>query len=126
MKIVSAVALASLVALGGAVVFTNPSEAKYAEYFSKTATLQTQDSLCQPKEFSEWLGKVGEILSDACEGIISGGSSLSDEEIKEIILDNTEYNNRVVFSTYITDTPVGEYRTIGALGQFYTNQPSEK
>ncbi|MEL7418862.1 MAG: hypothetical protein AAGK10_09850, partial [Cyanobacteria bacterium J06555_3] len=61
-------ALASLVALGGGLVLTNPSQTKYAEYFSKTATLETQDSLCQPKEFSEWLGKVGEILSDACEG----------------------------------------------------------
>lgn len=122
MKILPALALLSLVAVGGALVFTNPSKEKYASYLSETITLDAQDSLCQPEGFSEWLGKIGEVLSDACEGILAGGQRLSDEDMQAMILENTQYTNRVVFSTYITETPVGTYRTIGAFGQFFTNE----
>ncbi|MEM9088433.1 MAG: DUF4359 domain-containing protein [Cyanobacteria bacterium P01_F01_bin.53] len=122
MKIVPALALVSLMALGGALIFTNPSEKKYAEYLSQTLTVETQVELCQPEGFSEWLGKVGAALSAACQELIAGGKELSNEEIQSMILENTEYQNRVVFSTYITETPFGNYRTIGALGRFFTNE----
>lgn len=125
MKIISTLAALSLVALGGALVVTNPSEEKYAQHLSQTITVETQATLCQPKEFSEWLGKVGEFLSDACEELVAGGKKLSDAEIQAMIVDNTDHTNRIVFSTYETKSPFGNYRAIGVLGQFFTHETAD-
>lgn len=122
MKIVSTLAFLSLIALGGTLVVTNPSEEDYAQYLSESVTTETQVALCQPEGFSEWLGKVGEALSGACQGLIGGGQSLSEAEIEETILANTDYKNYGVFSTYITRSPLGNYRTIGVFDRFVTRE----
>jgi hypothetical protein len=117
-KLFSSLALLSLVALLGTLFITNPSEEDYAQYLSQTLSDEVEGSLCQPEGFSEWLGKVGEALSKACQGIIAGGESLSQEEIQALIIDNTNYKNRILFSTYISETPFGNYRAIGVFNRF--------
>jgi Domain of unknown function (DUF4359) len=117
-KMFSFLALLSLMALGGVLFITNPTEEDYAQYLSATLSDEVEESLCQPEGFSEWLGKVGEALSKACQGIIAGGESLSQEEIQALIIDNTDYKNRILFSTYISETPFGNYRAIGVFNRF--------
>jgi hypothetical protein len=117
-KMFSFLALLSLVALGGVLFITNPTEEDYAQYLSQTLSDEVEGSLCQPEGFSEWLGKVGEALSKACQGIIAGGESLSQDEIQSIIIENTDYKNRIFFSTYISETPFGNYRAIGVFKRF--------
>lgn len=119
MKLTSSFALLSLAALGGMLFFTNPSEEDYAEYLSQTLTEEAQLALCQPEGFAEWLGKVGEALSGACEGLIAGGGSLSQEDLQTLIIDSTDYKNRVLFSTYTTETPFGSYEGIGLFNRFF-------
>lgn len=119
MKFGSSLTLLLLAALGGALYFTNPTEAQYADYLSSTMTTEAKVSLCQPEGFSEWLGKIGEALSGACQSLLSSGETLSQEQIRALIASNTEYNNRILFSTYKTITPFGNYEAIGAFNRFF-------
>jgi hypothetical protein len=124
-KIIPWFVLFSLVALGGTLFITNPSEEDYAQYLSQTLSEEVKGSLCQPEQFSEWLGKVGEALSKACQGLVAGGESLSQEEIQAIIIENTDYKNRIFFSTYISETPFGNYRAIGLFNRFILREQQE-
>jgi hypothetical protein len=119
MKLGLPITLVSIAALGGALYLTNPTEEDYAQYLSQTLSTDAQVSLCQPEGLSEWLGRVGEAISNACESAIAGGQSLSAQETQALIVENTEYSNRIFFSTYITQTPLGDYRAIGALNRFW-------
>ncbi|MEL6158262.1 MAG: DUF4359 domain-containing protein [Cyanobacteria bacterium J06554_11] len=118
MKLVPAIALLSIAALGGTLALTNPNEDDYAAYLSQTVSADVQVALCDPEGFSNWLGKVGEALSNACQGLLSNGEKLSAEEVRDLIKENTEYANRIFFSTYITETPFGNYRAIGVFDRF--------
>ncbi|MGD1865647.1 MAG: DUF4359 domain-containing protein [Phormidesmis sp.] len=122
MKIASTLTLLSLAALGGALAFTNPNEDDYAAFLSKTVTIEAQETLCAPEEFSTWLGKIGEALSTACQGILAGGETLSENEVQNIIKDSTDYNNRFLFSTFDTETPFGNYRAIGVFNKFIISE----
>ncbi|MEL6468445.1 MAG: DUF4359 domain-containing protein [Cyanobacteria bacterium J06623_4] len=130
MKLAPTLALLSLAALGGALAFTNPNEDDYATYLSERVNADVQVALCDPEGFSNWLGRVGEALSSACQGLLSGGEKLSAEEVQDLIKENTEYANRILFSTYITETPFGNYRAIGVFDRFIlreneTESPTE-
>lgn len=122
MKLGSSIALLSLVALGGTLAATNPTEADYAEYLSQNVTAQAQVGLCQPEGFSEWLGKIGEVISGVCQEAIAGGQVLSAAETQEIIAENTEYKNRIFLSTYQTETPFGSYKAIGIFDRFFLQE----
>ncbi len=124
-KVVPSLALLSLAALGGALAFTNPSEEDYAQHLSQTAAANVEASVCQPEGFAEWLGKVGEALSQACTGLVAGGESLSQAEVQDIIVENTEYKNRILFSTYTTETPFGDYKGIGFFNRFIIEEQTE-
>lgn len=126
MKIASTLALLSLVALGGALTFTNPNEDDYAAYLSDNITIEAQNSLCDPEGFSNWLGKVGEALSGACQGLLAGGGQLSETEVQDLIKENTDYKNRFLFSTYDTVTPFGSYRAIGVFNRFILRENVER
>lgn len=121
-KIVPSLAILFVLALGGALFVTNPNEEDYAQYLSKMVADRTEESMCQPEGFSEWLGKVGKAISQACQGVITGGKRLSEDNIRELIITNTEYNNRFLFSTYITESPLGNYRAIGVFNKFFLRE----
>ncbi|MEM8503877.1 MAG: DUF4359 domain-containing protein [Cyanobacteria bacterium P01_D01_bin.1] len=124
MKLGSAIALLSVVALGGALVVTNPDQDDYAAYLSQTVSTEAKVALCNPESFTNWLGRVGAALSQACQGLLAGGETLSEAEVQTLIKENTDYSNRLFFSTYITQTPFGNYRAIGVFNRFIM-QPSE-
>ena len=117
-KKITALISLSLALIGAAMIVTRPDEEDYAAYLSEQMATRVEASLCRPDDFSQWLGRVGEALSSACEGILSGGESLSKEEVQRLIIDNTDYNNRIFFSTYVTETPLGSYRALGLLNRF--------
>lgn len=124
-KIVLSCGLLLLATLCGALYFTNPNEKDYAQYLSQVAAEDVEASVCQPEGLTEWLGKIGEAISNACQGIVAGGKSLSEEEIQTIIIDSTDYKNRILFSTYVTESPFGNYRAIGFLDRFVLREQSE-
>ena len=118
MKLGSSLALLSLLALGGALIITNPNEDDYAAYVSQTVSTEAQVALCDPEGFTNWLGKVGAALSQACQGLLAGGETLSQSEVQGIIKDSTEYQNWLFFSTYATQTPFGDYKAVGVFDRF--------
>ncbi|MEM6449924.1 MAG: DUF4359 domain-containing protein [Cyanobacteria bacterium P01_D01_bin.105] len=125
-KVISSIALLSLIALGATLFLTRPDDDDYALYLAEQMADNVEASVCQPDEFSKWLGKVGEALSRACEGLVAGGESLTKEEIQQLIIDNTNYQNRVLFSTYMTETPFGNYRAFGVLNRFIIKEQAAK
>ncbi|MFK8185469.1 MAG: DUF4359 domain-containing protein [Phormidesmis sp.] len=125
-KVLASLALLSLVTLGGTLFLTRPNEEDYAAFLAEQMADRVETSVCQPDEFSKWLGKVGEALSRACEGLIAGGESLSKEEVQQLIIDNTDYSNRILFSTYITETPFGNYRAFGLFNRFIIKEQIEE
>lgn len=125
-KVVPSIALFSLVALGGVLLITNPNEADYARYLSSTVADEVEASVCQPEGFSEWLGRVGEAISKACQGVVAGSESLTAEEVQDLIVTNTERKNRLLFSTYETETPFGNYKAIGFLDRFMLQEQTEE
>ena len=125
-KVISSVALLSLLALGGTLFVTRPDEKDYAAFLSEQMADRVEASVCQPEEFSKWLGRVGEALSKACEGIVAGGESLSQAEVQQLIIDNTDYSNRIFFSTYITETPFGNYRAFGLFNRFIIKEQTDE
>lgn len=125
-KVISSIALLSIVALGGTLFMTRPDEKDYAAYLAEQMADRVESSICQPDEFSKWLGKVGEALSRACEGLVAGGESLSKEEVQQLIVDNTDYSNRIFFSTYITETPFGNYRAFGLFNRFIVKEQTDE
>ena len=118
MKLASSLVLLSLLGLGGVLIVTNPTKEDYATYLAQTMSIEAQAAWCQPEKSSEWLGRVGEVLSKACQGLVAGGSNLSAAEIQETLLANTERKERFLFSTYETETPFGSYGAIGVFGRF--------
>jgi len=125
-KKVTLLALFSLIALGGTLFFTRPNERDYAVYLSEQVGDRVESSLCRPEDFSTWLGKIGEALSKACEGIVSGGETLTQEDVQKIIIENTDYGNRLFFSTYITETPFGNYRAFGFFNRFIIREQTDQ
>jgi len=125
MKLGLSLAPLSVAAVGGVLAFTNPNEDDYAAYLSQTVNAEVQVAMCDPEGFSNWLGKVGEALSQACQGILSGGEQLSEQEVQALIKENTEYSNYILYSTYITDTPFGDYRAIGVFNRFFLEESEE-
>lgn len=124
MKLGPSLALLSLLALGSALAITNPDEDDYAAYLSQRVSTEAQVALCNPEGFTNWLGRVGAALSEACQGLLAGGEALSENEVQALIKSNTEYQNRLFFSTYITQSPLGNYRAIGVFNRFVL-QPQE-
>lgn len=125
MKIASTLALLSIAALGGALFLTNPNEEDYAAYLSQEITVEAQSELCDPERFSNWLGRVGEALSSACQSVLAGGGQISEVETQELIKENTDYSNYYLFSTYDTQTPFGNYRAVGAFDRFVLQPGTE-
>ncbi len=125
-KVVPSIALFSLVALGGALFITNPTEEDYAQYLSTTVADEVEASVCQPEGFAEWLGRVGEAISKACQGVVAGSESLTAEEVQDLIVTNTERKNRLLFSTYVTETPFGNYEAIGFFDRFVLREQNEE
>lgn len=121
MRLGSSLALLSLLALGGALIITNPSEDDYATFLSQRVSTEAQVALCDPEGFTNWLGRVGAALSQACQGLLAGGETLSESEVQSIIRDSTEYRNWLFFSTYVTQTPFGDYKAIGVFDRFILN-----
>ncbi|MBE9064345.1 DUF4359 domain-containing protein [cf. Phormidesmis sp. LEGE 11477] len=127
MKPVPAIALLSLLALGAASIITNPNENDYADYLAQNISVETKETLCNPEGFSNWLGKVGAVISEACQGIVTGGKALTEDELQTIIKDETEYKNRLFFSTYDTQMPIGDdYRAVGIFGQFILQEQASE
>ena len=118
--------LFSSVTASVALFFTRPDEKDYAIYLSEQIGDRVEASVCRPEDFSEWLGRVGEALSKACEGILASGETLSQEEVQQLIIDNTDYINRILFSTYVTETPFGNYRAFGLFNRFIVREQTEQ
>ena len=115
------VTLVSILAVGlGAIAFvTNPGEKKYREYASATIKTEFKEKVCVrvAEDLGQW-------LEGQCHLIISTASPY----LAEVINQQTERRNFLLFSIYQADlplpTPLPDYHleTIGVLGNFFIYQ----
>lgn len=123
MKLISAIAALSVVALGGVSFFTNPTAEDYAQYASQTLTDEVQATLCEANGIPPLFESVNRAISGFCERTV--GRFLSSDDIQNTLLANTERKDRLFFSTYTTTFPGRKYKTVGVFNRFYPYESSE-
>ena len=117
--------IVGIIAMGiGAIAFvTNPGEQQYQEYADLTLRTKIKDKICE--QVSQDLGVW---LEGQCHIIVTTASPY----IAEVISQQTERNNFILFSIYQTDlslpSPLSNYHleTIGAFGNFYIYQAQKQ
>ena len=119
MKVIPLILVGSAIAIGGTLFFTNPTEEDYVQYASQALTEEVQASWCEATNgippLSERLDRA---ISGFCERTV--GRVLSSKQVKEVLLENTERQNRFLFSTYETAFPQQTYKAVGLFDRFYT------
>ncbi|MBD2576671.1 DUF4359 domain-containing protein [Oscillatoria sp. FACHB-1406] len=97
-------------AIGGALLATNPSKDDYANY----ALAKVCDYPNLPKQ-------VAAQFQQACKGSVAPGSGLFGRDtLKNAIASKTEQQNYLFFSTYKTELFNRSFTTVGVFGQFVT------
>lgn len=118
MKLIPIVLTASVLAVGGALFFTNPSEEDYVQYAAQSLTEDVQRSLCEAEGIPPLLERLDDAIGSFCERTV--GRLISSDVVSDVLLENTERKNRVFFSTYETTFPSQTYKAIGLFDRFYT------
>lgn len=118
MKVIPLILVGSAIAAGGTLFFTNPTEEDYAQYASQALTEEVQASLCEASGIPPLSERIDRAISGFCERTV--GRFLSSEQVKEVLLENTERKNRFLFSTYETALPEQTYKAVGLFNRFYT------
>lgn len=118
MKVIPLILTVSVAALGGTLFFTNPTEADYAQYASQTLSEEAQASLCEASNGIPPLSeRIDRAISGFCEKTVE--KLLSSDQVKAVLLENTERKNRFFFSTYETTFPEQTYKAVGLFNRFY-------
>ncbi|NJK99022.1 MAG: DUF4359 domain-containing protein [Spirulinaceae cyanobacterium RM2_2_10] len=118
-QVIAGSSSAILIVLGGGLIVTNPSQHDYEEYAVQQLSHYLRQSVCNqlPEEFQH--------LGSECRSL---GQTLIDTgrpQLEQLIFEQTERQNYVLFSTYRTRlafstlTPIYEFQTVGILQHFY-------
>ena len=118
MRVIPLIFVGSAIAIGGTLFFSNPTEEDYAQYASQALTEEVQASLCEANGIPPLSERIDRAVSGFCERTV--GRLLSSEQVKEVLLENTERKNRFLFSTYETAFPEQTYKAVGLFNRFYT------
>lgn len=113
------VALIGLGSLAAVMAATNPDQAAYADFATRTVTVAMQDGVCQRDALSQWFGQRGATVGETCEALIGSGADQQQQALRDIVTRNTEVNNYGLFTTYETTTPlVDEFKAVGVFNRF--------
>ena len=129
LKIITALGGTALVVLGVGLAWTNPGKESYEEYAVEKLSTYLKDEVCTqtPKQL-EFLNPDPEFLKRQCQSLVDTGRP----QIQQIIEQQTERQNWVIFSIYRTDInispllPAYHFETVGVLQQFLTYQAQQQ
>jgi Domain of unknown function (DUF4359) len=114
-----------LIGLGSAMAVTNPSSRDYESFAVEHLTEYLKDNACKklPKE-------LGDFGQQWCQTLGKTAIDTGRPQLKQIIAQQTERRNFIVFSVYRTKLnlppfPAYEFETLGFLQQFYTYRSEE-
>lgn len=85
--------------LGGALAMTNPDQEAYEQFATNQLMRYAKDELCNNNE------GIGSFLAGSCESLIELGRSPA----RQIIAQQTEQQNFIFFSRYVSDLSVNEF-----------------
>ena len=119
------IGIAGIIAIGvGAIaLFTNPGEQKYQKYVALSLRTEVKDKICT--KVSQDLGVW---LEGQCHILITTASPY----LSELIAQQTERENFLLFSIYQTNIPLPDplpsyhLKTLGAFDSFYIYQAQEQ
>ena len=120
MKVVSIAAYAGaavLIALGVAMVGTNPSQAEYEEYATQRLSGYLKEQGC-----SKTPNLLDNLIKFNCAKLIDSASP----QIKQIIKTSTQQQDYILFSVYSTNLQINslipsyKFETVAALDNFFT------
>ena len=117
LQIAKVIAGVGVIALGTAMVLTNPGQHRYESYATDTLTVYLKQEAC-----SQISGSLGSFLASHCKTLVDTGKP----HIQKVISNKTIRQNYLLFSIYETElllpspVPNYEFETIGAFQQFYT------
>ena len=119
------ISIAGIIAIGiGAIAFlTNPGEAKYQNYADLTLQTKIKDRVCDrvSQDLGVW-------LEGQCHILITTASPY----LAEVITQQTQRDNFLLFSIYQTNLPLPDplssyhVKTIGAFGNFFIYQTQQQ
>jgi len=116
-KYLGGVALAGLLA---AMAITNPSQAAYNEFATRTLSSYLQREVCAaPKDIPELLDT---LVSSGCSWLVASQQA----KIEQYLAANTQRQNLIFLSLYTTDLPTHRIKTVGILQKFFIFQGTEK
>jgi len=129
LKIITALSGTALVVLGVGLAWMNPGKEAYEEYAVKKLSTYLKDEVCTqtPKQL-EFLNPDPEFLKRQCQSLVDTGRP----QIQQIIEQQTERQNWLIFSIYRTDInispllPAYHFETVGVLQQFLTYQAQQQ
>jgi hypothetical protein len=112
-----------LVGLGVAMAVTNPGQAAYEAYATDRLTEYLQDNACE---------QASEFLRSQCDALLEDNQ----DQIQQIVSENTQRQNFVILSFYTTNLSLERYlppflsellpaytaQTVGVFQNFYTYQ----
>lgn len=119
----------ALVILGVVMALTNPDEVAYQDYAVERLSTYLKDEVCtQTPPQLEFLKPDPEFIQRQCKSLVDTGRP----QIQQIIDQQTERQNWVIFSIYRTDIKFKpllldyHFETVGVLQKFVTYQAQKK
>ncbi|NEQ19249.1 MAG: DUF4359 domain-containing protein [Microcoleus sp. SIO2G3] len=114
---------AVLVAAGIALAATNPAPEAYDDYATEQLTTYLKDNACNQAP-----NLLGDFLQTQCAAILDDNQ----EQIRRLIVRNTDRQNWLLLSVYKTDLslssalPSYHFETIGVFGNLYTYKAEQR
>lgn len=122
-QLLPGIAILSGTALVSALVVTNPSEADYANFVSQTLDREAKAYLCEAEGIPPLSERLDGLIGNLCEQFVN--RVVSADQLQQLLMENTQRQNRWLWSTYQTRLPTKTYRFIGILGKFYPYRRDE-
>jgi len=113
-------ASAALAGLLAAMAISNPSQAAYNEFATRTLSSYLKREVCSaPKDIPDLLDA---LVSSGCSWLVES----QQPAIEQYLAANTQRQNLIFFSLYTTDLPTHQFKVIGIFQKFLVYQATEK
>jgi hypothetical protein len=107
--------------VAGVMAFSNPNKNEYIDYASGKFVREIPKSVCESDRTKQQLNDdFSQNMIDLCNSGLKWALIANQESIRATIARNTQRHNYLLFSIYRTDVPDYSFKTIGAIGNFFT------
>jgi hypothetical protein len=120
MPIKNRLSLLATLAILGSVLLTNPDQKTYTKYAAERFAKEIPPAFCQSKRLEDYFGDFVPKIAALCQSGLGLSLNSTQALIESFIDRHTERQNFLLFSIYTTKIPGHNFKTIGAIGNFFT------